>query len=86
MVGTRIWTAAIGGFWLLWSVMVPLTLLWVMGVAESTEENLTSEWFRNVVAGTWWVLVANMLAVPFMAVAAVIRLLRGLFGDVARSA
>ncbi|MFE4826766.1 serine/threonine-protein kinase [Streptomyces sp. NPDC056672] len=86
VVGTRIWTAAIGGFWLLWSVMVPLTLLWVMGVAESTEENLTSEWFRNVVAGTWWVLAANMLAVPFMAVAAVIRLLRGLFGDVARSA
>jgi len=86
VVGTRIWTAAIGGFWLLWSVMVPLTILWIMGVGESAEEDLTSEWFRNVISGTWWVLVANMLAVPFMAVAAVIRLLRGLFGDVARSA
>ncbi|MFF3469034.1 serine/threonine-protein kinase [Streptomyces sp. NPDC001984] len=82
--GTRTWTAVLGGFWLLWSVMVPLTWFWVMGVGDGAEEELVSEWFLTTVNGTWWVLLANMPAAPFMAVTAVIRLLRGLFGDVAR--
>lgn len=82
--GTRTWTAVVGGFWLLWSVMVPLTWFWVMGVGDGAEEELAGEWFLHTVSGTWWVLLATMPAAPFMAVAAVIRLLRGLFGDVAR--
>ncbi|MEU1181084.1 serine/threonine-protein kinase [Streptomyces sp. NPDC005820] len=74
---TRVWATATGAFWLLWSAMVPLTLFWVMGVADGAEEKLVSEGLRDLVYGTWWMLSANVLAVPFTAVAGVMRLMRG---------
>lgn len=82
--GIRTWTAATGGFWLLWSVMVPQTMFWVMGAGDAGEEELLSDWLVNTVNVTWCALLAITLAAPFTAVAGVIRVLRGFFGDVGR--
>ncbi|GGY35175.1 serine/threonine-protein kinase [Streptomyces djakartensis] len=82
--GIRTWAAAIGGFWLLWSVMVPQTMFWVMGVGDATEEDLMSAWAFNTVSVTWWTLLALTLVAPFTAVAGLVRVLRGFFGDVGR--
>ncbi|WP_405987326.1 serine/threonine-protein kinase [Streptomyces sp. NBC_00872] len=81
---TRSWNVAIGCFWLLLTGTVIANFLWLMGRAAGAEEDAGDGrllLLRGLVSAV--LMLDGLVTVP-VAVAAFIRVLRGVFGDVAR--
>ncbi|WP_457430619.1 protein kinase domain-containing protein [Streptomyces sp. QTS52] len=81
---TRTWTVVIGCFWLLLTGTVVANFLWLIGTAAGAEADAGNNGLLFVRGLMTAVLFLDGLVVVPVAVAALIRVLRGVVGDVAR--
>lgn len=86
MAVTRTWTVAIGCFWLLSAGAVVANFLWLIGTAAGAEQDAGDGRLLLVRGLMTAVLLLDGLVVVPVSVAALIRVLRGAAGDVARPA
>jgi serine/threonine protein kinase len=86
--GLRTWTAATAFYWLLWAGAIVLNAAWYVGMEAVFD---SEDWGRSGVIeagyfavdrGVGWLLIANAVAAPFAAVAAIARLSRAATAEV----
>ncbi|WP_049578116.1 hypothetical protein [Streptomyces sp. SBT349] len=84
----RFFAAATAVFWLVWVAAVALNLGWAWGMSFGyhVEDVSLDHTLLDLTTVMGWLLLANGLMAPFILVAALIRLVRALTGDVARPA